>query len=313
MKKFTVLLFIPLILLCGCARKQISDTKLYMNTACTVTSDCDEKTLDGVFGLCENYERFLGPDSPDSDISFMNYYDEYEISDDTREILLKTLYYCQKTGGKYDITLTPAIQQWDFESKTLPDFNELNRVLYRVGYDRIEIDGNNVNLHDTDVDLSSIVSGYVTDKIVSYLKKNDAQNGVVNFGSNVKVFGKAYKLEIKKPFSDEIILTAKIKDKALSTCSIDAKYFKKDGKLYHHILDSETGMPIENELSKVIVFGESAAECDVLSTVCMILGEYEGKKLIKETDGYEAVFVLRNDDISVSDGLEHKKGKIIFK
>ena len=313
MKKITVFLFIPLILLCGCAKKQISDTKLYMDTACTVTADCDEKTLDGVFELCENYEMLLNPDLPNSDISLMNYYDECEISDATREIILKALYYCNKTSGKYDITLTPAIKQWDFENQVLPDFIELNRLLFRVGYDRIEIEGNNINLHDTDVDLSSIASGYVTDEVVAYLKKNGAENGVVTFGSNVKVFGKAYKLEIKKPFSDDIMLTAKIKDKAVSNCSIDAKYFKKDGKLYHHILDSETGMPLDNELSKVIVFGESSAECDVLSTVCMILGEYEGKKLINETDGYEAVFVLKNNEISVSNGLKHKKGKIVYK
>lgn len=313
MKKFTVLLFIPLILLCGCARKQISDTKLYMNTACTVTSDCDEKTLDGVFGLCENYERFLGPDSPDSDISFMNYYDEYEISDDTREILLKALYYCQKTGGKYDITIAPAAQLYDFENQIAPPEAEAKRVLYKVGYNRIEIKGNYVDLHNTDIDLSSIVNGYITDKLLKSIKDDGAKNGSIKVGNSTAFFGRAQQFEINKPASSQALLTVKLKNTAVATTSIYDRCFEKDGKFYHHIIDVNTGLPLETELAAVTVIGERASECDVLSTVCMILGEKVGKTLINQTEGYEAVFIKKDNSVSVSNGLKLKKNTVVYK
>ncbi len=313
MKKFLSLIFIPLLLLCGCSKKQITDTKLYMDTVCTITADCSENTLDGAFEVCEHLDRMLAPNSQDSEISMMNYYDEFEMSDDTRNIIVRALYYCQKTGGKYDITLTPAIEQWDFEKHILPDFNELNRVLYRVGYDRIEIKDNYIDLHNADIDLGSIAKGYVADKTVEYLKQNGAKNGIVNLGGNVKVFGKAYNVGIVKPFSDEIMLTVKIKNSSAVTSGIYQRCFEHDGKLYHHILDVNTGLPVENELASVTILGESSTECDVLSTVCMILGEKAAISLINETDGYEAVFIKKDNSVSVSNGLKIKNNKIVYK
>ncbi len=313
MKKLFILIMIPFLLLCGCKEKQISNTKLLMDTVCTVTADCDEKTLDGAFLLCENYERALSVNSPDSDISLMNFYNEYEMSDGTRELILKALYYCQKTRGHYDITLSPVINAWDFKNGVLPNFDHLNQMLFKVGYNRIEITDNKIDLNDTDIDLSSIVKGFVADKTVEYLKENGAKNGIVNLGGNVKVFGKAYTVGIQKPFSNEVLLTVKIKNSSAVTSGIYQRYFENDGVLYHHILDAKTGMPVENNLASVTILGESSTECDILSTVCMILGEEDAKKLIDQTDGYEAVFIDKDNDFSVSSGLKIKNRTIVYK
>ena len=89
--------------------------------------------------------------------------------------------------------------------------------------------------------------------------------------------------------------------------------FEKDGKLYHHILDVKTGLPIENELASVTVLGEKSSECDVLSTVCMILGEETAKNLIDQTEGYEAIFIKKDNSVSVSSGLKLKKNKVVYK
>ena len=47
------------------------------------------------------------------------------------------------------------------------------------------------------------------------------------------------------------------------------RYFEKDGKLYHHILDPATGYPYENGLVSVTVYLKESADGDGLSTACL--------------------------------------------
>ena len=313
MKKLFIITLIPLMLLCGCKKEQITNTKTISDTTYSITADCDDDTFNGAFSLCEEYERLFSPHLPDSDISMMNYFDIFEITDSTREILTKALYYCEKSGGKYDITLTPVTKLWDFKEKKIPTADELRIALADVGYDRIELIGNDIALHDTDIDLTSIKNGFITDKAVDYIKEKGVKSGIFSIDGNVKVFGQSYNYEIKKPLSSHPLMTVKIKNTSAYTSSIYPQCFEKDGVLYHHILNSSTGMPTDNNLASVTVLGENATDCDALSTVCMLLGEKEGLALINKTDGYEAVFVKTDSKVSVSNGLKIKGKKIVYK
>lgn len=317
MKKLLILLLIPTMLLCGCKdseKKSITKTQILMDTVCTVTADCSEKSIKGALDLCEKLDSLLSRHRPESEVSLLNHHDELEISKETLEILAQAIYYCQKTGGKYDITITPALNLYDFEKQKAPTEEEARKVLYKVGFNRIEVNGNHIDLHNTDIDFGSIAKGYAADKMVKYLKDKGAKNGIVNLGGNVAVFGKEYKVGIKKPFSDdEVMLTVKLKNKSAATSGIYERGFEKDGKFYHHILDVKTGMPVDNNLASVTILGEKSSECDVLSTVCMILGEKAAKNLINETPGYEAVFIKKDNSVSVSKGLKIKDKQVIYK
>lgn len=314
MKKLFILTLISALLLCGCASKKTkSEKRILMDTVCTVTADCSEESLNGALDLCENFDRLLSRTRAESEVSLLNFHDELEVSKETLEILSQAIYYCQKTGGKYDITITPASNLYDFVKQKAPTEEEAKKVLYKVGYSRIEVKGNYVDLHNTDIDFGSIAKGYTADKMVKYLKENGAKNGIVNLGGNVAVFGKEYKVGIQKPFSDEIMLSINIKNASAVTSGIYERGFEKDGKYYHHILDVKTGMPIENELASVTIIGEKSSECDVLSTVCMILGEESAKALINQTTGYEAIFIKKDYSVSVTNGLKLNKNKVVYK
>ncbi|MFQ7551027.1 MAG: FAD:protein FMN transferase [Blautia marasmi] len=54
------------------------------------------------------------------------------------------------------------------------------------------------------------------------------------------------------------------------------RYFEVDGKLYYHVLDPETGYPVETDLAQVTILSEGSLEGDALSTSCLILGYEKG-------------------------------------
>ena len=122
-----------------------------------------------------------------------------------------------------------------------------------------------------------------------------------------------YNIGIQKPFDDSVIASIALKDKCVVTSGIYERYIESYGKIYHHILDPKTGYGAENELASVTVIGEKALDCDALSTVCMLLGTESGMDIINNTADTEAVFIDRENNITLSSGLYREKDKIYFK
>ena len=75
------------------------------------------------------------------------------------------------------------------------------------------------------------------------------------------------------------------------------RYFEKDGKIYHHILNPFTGYPYETHLQQVTIISDASVDGDALSTTCFTLGLEEGSKLIKSLDEIEAIFVTDDGNI----------------
>ena len=86
-------------------------------------------------------------------------------------------------------------------------------------------------------------------------------------------------------------------DKSIVSSGNYERYFKKDGKIYHHILDPSTGYPIENNLNQVTIISDKSVDGDALSTTCYALGLDEGLKLIRSMDNIEAVFITDDNTI----------------
>ena len=88
-----------------------------------------------------------------------------------------------------------------------------------------------------------------------------------------------------------------VSDKSIVSSGNYERYFKKDGKIYHHIIDPSTGYPIENNLNQVTIISDKSVDGDALSTTCYALGLDEGLKLIRSMDNIEAVFITDDNTI----------------
>lgn len=312
MKKITSLsMAIICLLLIGCNEKpkNLKSSRFMLDTIVTLDINCDQKTLEEAFLLCEKYENLLSKTRKNSDVYKLNNADDYiTVSKDTVKIIKRSVYFSGLSGGLFDITICPVTNLWDFEGTTLPDRKEIEEAIKNVNYERIKTDGEKVFLDGTEIDLGGIAKGYIADKLLQFFKEKNVTDGIINLGGNVIVFGNKEKsVGIAKPFSEnEIVAKVKLKNKSIVTSGTYERFIDIDGKIYHHILDPKTGYSCETDLNSATVIGDTSLDLDALSTICILLGKEKATKLIEQTENTEAVFIDKQGKLTYTKGLKYK-------
>ena len=312
MRKFlSINLLFVLLALCGCNDgAENKETRFLLDTIVSLQADCDDKTLEEAFELCAQYEKILSRTAEESDVFKINNLNgAVEVSKDTSYLVKRSLYYSELTNGAFDITIAPVSMLWDFSGDVVPDRSEIAAALRSVDYHSVSVDGDIVNTNGKKIDLGAIAKGYIADKLRDYLTQKGATKGIVNLGGNVAVFGeREYRIGIKKPFSGEQN-TAQIlvgDGYSVITSGTYERYIEKDGVKYHHILDPKTGYGVETDLVSATIIGKNGADCDALSTVCILLGYERAKELIDGTADTEAIFITDDGKVSHTAGLSVK-------
>ena len=95
-----------------------------------------------------------------------------------------------------------------------------------------------------------------------------------------------------------------LRDQSIVTSGIYERQFTENGRLYRHVLDPGTGYPRETDLEAVSIIGTSSADCDALSTTCLMLGTEKARALIDSLPDFEAIFIDENGEVSMTKGVE---------
>lgn len=340
-KKISILLILCIfttLILFGCsqtAESSVSKTDFYFHTIIKITlyGTRDEAPIDECFALAKKFEELFSTSIETSEISQINSLagtGEYTpVSQETLELLQAGIHYGKLSDGKFDITVGALSSLWNIseisstlESDTnetnasvIPDKNEIVNLLFHVDYNKIHIDGNKVYLEDPDaqIDLGGIAKGYAADKMKAYLNQKGYTEGIINLGGNVLTLGEKtsqepYSIGIQKPFSatGEVLGVVKTQDSSVVTSGIYERYYRVDEKIYHHILDLDTGYPCDNGLYEVTIISSSSMDGDALSTTCFALGLEAGMQLIESIENAEAIFVTDDLKILTSSGIGEK-------
>lgn len=316
MKKANIYaLFIIILLLCGCSiikKEPLSKTGFHFDTIITITlyDSKDEKILNTCFDYCKEFENLVSRTIESSDISMINHANgqPVEVSNTTIELLKKGIEFGELTDGAFDITIAPLSELWDFKNNpgNVPSESDIAEALSHVNYKNILIEGNTVTLTDpkSAIDLGGIAKGYMADQLKEYLLSEGVTSAIINLGGNVltigeKPDGNAFHIGIQKPFDEQnaTITSVSVKDTSVVTSGSYERYFKVNDTIYHHILNTDTGYPCDNELLSVTILSEKSINGDALSTSCFALGLEEAQKLIKSFENIDAIFVTEEYEI----------------
>ena len=330
-----ILLIINLLLIIslfsGCTKftnNQINVSGQYFDTAVSITiyggtKDVADKCKD----ICSKYENMFSNKIDSSEISMININSAKgnwtSVSNETLELIKKGIEFGNTSNGLFDITIGEVSQLWDFkDGNNLPDPATIKEKISNVNYKNIEIDGNNVRLSNPNakLDLGGIAKGYIADKLKEYLLSQNIDSALINLGGNVLLVGSKYdgsnfRIGIQKPFeeSGETILVVNTHDKSIVTSGTYERYFYKDNKLYHHILDTHTGYPVENDLCSVTIISDSSMMGDGLSTTAFLMGLNDGLNYIESLENTEAIFIDKDLKIHTTTGLNINNNEVTIK
>lgn len=303
----------------GCGTpQQIQRTGFYFDTVITITLYGEENAsyLDDCMTIADRYEKLFSATLPESDVSRINASagSPVTVDEETVALIKKGLEYCELSDGAFDITVGRLSSLWHFSDNEgdVPSEADIAAALATVDYHAVQIDGTQVTLTNPDaaIDLGGIAKGYIADRMKEYLTEQGVTSGLINLGGNVLTLGEKsdhspYTIGIQKPFAEDnsAYATLKITDKSVVSSGVYERNFTVDGVLYHHILDTSTGYPVENNLLGVTIISSESVDGDGLSTVCFSLGLEEGMALIESLPDVEAVFITEDMEAHTSSGI----------
>ncbi len=295
-----------------------------MGTQLTITAYTAEperavKAMEAAFAEFNRLETLLSVWRPKSDVSRINHAagkEAVEVSPETLEVVERGLELAEKTDGKFDITFGALAGLWKFDhdqDDQIPSDEDIQARVPLVGYERVLVDHDQrtVKLADAGMrmHLGGIGKGYAVDRAVRMLRAAGLEDFMVQAGGDMYCAGKKgdrpWRVGVRDPRKErsEFFAFAEVTDQTFSTSGDYERFFIKDGKRYHHILDPDLGRPARGTRS-VTVMADDAMTADVLSTAVFILGADRGLAVVESIDGAGAIVVDEDNEVHVSKRLE---------
>lgn len=235
------------------------------------------------------------------------------LSDDTAEIIRFALEMAEKTDGALEPTIYPVLTAWGFttDENRVPAREELRELLGRTGYEKVELDGNQIYLpQGMELDLGAVGKGYAGDIAAELLKQAGITSALLNIGGNIQAVGSRpdgtdFRIGIRNPFGEGEIGVLSVSDRAVVTSGNYERYFiGEDGKQYGHIIDPATGYPADNGLVSVTIITGEGKEGDALSTAMFVKGLKEAQEYWRTYQDFDMIAVTEDGQVYLTPGVE---------
>ena len=220
------------------------------------------------------------------------------------KLIHTSLQYSRESDGAFDITVGPLMKAWGFFRGRghLPSKAEIARVLKEIGYQHVKLDASTRTIRfdkpGIEIDLGAIAKGYAVDHAVQILRDNGIKQALISSGtSSLYALGsppgeKGWKISVRNPLEpSKAACVLRLQNFSLSVSGDYEKFFKLGGKIYAHIMDPHTGMPVENMLSTAVV-SPSATDSDALSTSFFVEGPAPARNYLEHHPNLTAILFL---------------------
>lgn len=276
-----------------------------------VTGKKSGETAEEIISAVKNREDAISRKKEDSEISLLNQNKSSVVSEKTIEVLKSLIGVCKKTSGAVDLTIGKLTELWNIGSEnfSVPEKGDIEKTLQDVSWEKVVIDDTTVTIvENQEIDLGFAGKGLACDDAKEILLKNGISEGIINVGGSLCLHGEGdFTVGLRNPLGEvsDYMAVLTVEECFISTSGNYERYSEYEGKKYHHILSTETGYPVENNLLSVTVVCDSGLISDALSTACYCLGYEESLQLLEEYDA-QAVFIFDTKEVRVTDGLKNK-------
>ena len=261
----------------------------------------------------------------------------FYLSDETVKLLNIANNIKDATNGAYDPNLGEIIAMWDINNPDenaahkRPEKDDFYPAVERVRQYRYWMSENDGGIYydygmlfPPAIDLGGIGKGYALDCVADYLRGEIMQNALVSMSSSILALGKnksgnMWSIGIKDPLDTERICGyISATDKVVSVSGGYERFITINGIDYCHIIDPETGYPVDNDLLCAVVvmnaksvsqppdrqerYRNNGAISDALSTALYVMGKdkaiefYNKRDYRSDTDlDFDMVLFVKKD------------------
>ncbi len=203
------------------------------------------------------------------------------VGPDTWTLVARSLDYARLSDGAFDPTWAALRGLWDFRATDPrpPTPEAVRALLPLVNWRAVEM---NAHAHTIRLEkpgmalgLGGIAKGYALDRARVILLDAGVRNFVLYSGGQVLVEGthggRSWRVGVQHPRNPRALLgTLSITAGSVSTGGDYEHYFVYEGRRYHHIIDPQTGYPVEHTIA-VTVCARTGLEADALDTVLFVM------------------------------------------
>ncbi len=310
-------LLILFIVVYGCGQRFPTKKEFLMDTEVEIIlPQGSEEDFTTAFNEMRRIEKLMDVYDPGSELSRINKLADkraIKVSKEIFEVLKEALKYSRLTSGAFDMSIRPLCALWGERGKLkeIPEVREIEERLPLVNYKNIILNEKNQTVEfrreGMALDLGGVAKGYALDCAIRVLKERGIKEALINAGGDIKVMGeRVWKIGLQHPREENKVLAViRLKDQAIATSGDYQRYFIKEGKRYHHIINPETGYPADECMSATII-GPNATQADSLATGVFVLGPKEGMELIESLKDVEGIIIDSQGKILLSSGLKEK-------
>jgi thiamine biosynthesis lipoprotein len=241
----------------------------------------------------------------------------FPVSDDFIQVMTVAAQIYTLTKGAWDGTINPLVDLWGFggknSEKKIPAKEKIEERMKDVGFHNIEIAKNKYLVKKNplvSLDLASIAKWYAVDKIAQLIVENSIENFLVEIGGEVyakglRKDGENWRIGVNLPQSgvsyDQVYKVVPLQARALATSGDYRNFFEAGEKRYSHVIDPNTGFPVDNGVVSVSIVAPSCAFADGLATAVMVMGQKKGLELVNKLKNVECLVVVQEGNNNLVD------------
>ncbi|MBZ7272198.1 FAD:protein FMN transferase ApbE [Klebsiella grimontii] len=236
----------------------------------------------------------------------------WPVNEAMADIVTMSLRIGAKTHGAMDITVGPLVNLWGFgpdkQPVKTPDPQQIAAAKARSGLQHLTVINQagqqylQKDIPDLFVDLSTVGEGYAADHLARLMEQEGISRYLVSVGGalvsrGMNAEGQPWRVAIQKPTDRENAVQAivDINGHGISTSGSYRNYYELDGKRISHVIDPQTGRPIDHKLVSVTVIAPTALEADGWDTGLMVLGPEKAQDVVRE-QGLAVYMIVKEGD-----------------
>ena len=236
----------------------------------------------------------------------------WPVSEAMADIVTESIRVGYKTNGAMDVTVGPLVNLWGFgparQPVKTPDPQQIAAAKARTGLQHLTVINHadrqylQKDIPDLFVDLSTVGEGYAADHLARLMEQEGISRYLVSVGGalvsrGMNADGQPWRVAIQKPTDRENAVQAivDINGHGISTSGSYRNYYELDGKRISHVIDPQTGRPIDHKLVSVTVIAPTALEADGWDTGLMVLGPERAQEVVRK-QGLAVYMIVKEGD-----------------